>query len=119
MAFQPGGIECVTPLNRSTDESSFVVAYCPGDCLTNPQYALQDLLNDLNTNENRLDKALHYDGFSGFRDFINFHRLQYFKEQARLQKDLSVKELMFMSGFTSRSSFYRSFANVEKMSPGE
>ena len=108
MAFQPGGIECVTPLNRSTD-----------DCLTNPQYALQDLLNDLNTNENRLDKALHYDGFSGFRDFINFHRLQYFKEQARLQKDLSVKELMFMSGFTSRSSFYRYFANVEKMSPGE
>ena len=119
MAFQPGGIECVTPLNRSTDESSFVVAYCPCDCLTNPQYALQDLLNDLNTNENRLDKALHYDGFSGFRDFINFHRLQYFKEQARLQKDLSVKELMFMSGFTSRSSFYRYFANVEKMSPGE
>lgn len=86
---------------------------------TNPQYSLQDLLNDLNTNENRLDKALHYDGFSGFRDFINFHRLQYFKEQARLQKDLSVKELMFMSGFTSRSSFYRYFANVEKMSPGE
>lgn len=117
--FSQGGIECVTPLNRSTDESSFVVAYCPGDCLTNPQYALQDLLNDLNTNENRLDKALHYDGFSGFRDFINFHRLQYFKEQARLQKDLSVKELMFMSGFTSRSSFYRYFANVEKMSPGE
>ena len=38
---------------------------------------------------------------------------------ARLQKDLSVKELMFMSGFTSRSSFYRYFANVEKMSPGE
>lgn len=86
---------------------------------TNPQYALKDMLIDLNTNENRLNKALHYDGFSGFRDFINFHRLQYFKEQARLQKDLSVKELMFMSGFTSRSSFYRYFANVEKMSPSE
>lgn len=42
-----------------------------------------------------------------------------FKEQARLQKNLTVKELMFLSGFTSRSSFYRYFASVEKMSPSE
>lgn len=86
---------------------------------TNPLYSLQDFLNDLNTNENRLNKALHYDGFSGFRDYINFYRLQYFKEQAQLKKDLTVKELMFLSGFTSRSSFYRYFASVEKMSPSE
>lgn len=86
---------------------------------TNPQYSLQDLLADLGTNENRLNKALHYDGFSGFRDYVNYHRLQYFKEQAVLEKDLTVKELMFKSGFTSRSSFYRLFANMEKMSPSE
>lgn len=86
---------------------------------TNSEYSLEDLLNDLNTNEHRFNKALHYEGFSGFRDYINFYRLQYFKEQARLQKNLSVKELMYLSGFTSRSSFYRYFANVEKMSPSE
>lgn len=86
---------------------------------TNPEYSLEDLLNDLNTNEHRFNKALHYEGFSGFRDYINFYRLQYFKEQAQLQRDLSVKELMYLSGFTSRSSFYRYFANVEKMSPSE
>lgn len=86
---------------------------------TNPEYSLEDLLNDLDTNEHRFNKALHYEGFSGFRDYINFYRLQYFKEQAQLQRDLSVKELMFLSGFTSRSSFYRYFANVEKMSPSE
>lgn len=55
---------------------------------TNPQYSLQEFLNDLNTNENRLNKALHYDGFSGFRDYINFYRLQYFKEQAQLKRSL-------------------------------
>lgn len=86
---------------------------------TNPEYSLENLLNDLNTNEHRFNKALHYEGFSGFRDYINFYRLQYFKEQAQLQGNLSVKELMYMSGFTSRSSFYRYFANVEKMSPSE
>lgn len=86
---------------------------------TDPQYSLQNLLEEVGTNENRLNKAFHYDGFSGFRDFINFHRLQFFKEQAALQKELTVKELMFMSGFTSRSSFYRYFASIEKMSPSE
>ena len=86
---------------------------------TNHQYSLQDILTDVGTNEHRFNKALRYNGFSGFRDYINFNRLQYFKEQARLQKDLSVKELMFMSGFTSRSSFYRYFASIEKISPSE
>ena len=42
-----------------------------------------------------------------------------FKEQAQLKRELTVKELMFLSGFTSRSSFYRYFASVEKMSPSE
>ena len=41
------------------------------------------------------------------------------KEQAQLKRELTVKELMFLSGFTSRSSFYRYFASVEKMSPSE
>jgi len=86
---------------------------------TNPQYSLQDILTDVGTNEHRFNKALRYNGFSGFRDYINFNRLQYFKEQATLRKDLTVKELMFMSGFTSRSSFYRYFASIEKISPSE
>ena len=83
---------------------------------TNPQYSLQDILTDVGTNEHRFNKALRY---NGFRDYINFNRLQYFKEQATLRKDLTVKELMFMSGFTSRSSFYRYFASIEKISPSE
>ena len=86
---------------------------------TNPQYSLQDILTDVGTNEHRFNKALRYNVFSGFRDYINFNRLQYFKEQATLRKDLTVKELMFMSGFTSRSSFYRYFASIEKISPSE
>lgn len=85
----------------------------------NSQYSLQDLLQDLKTNEHRLSKVLRYNGFSGFRDYISFKRLQYFKEQAALRKELTVKELMFMSGFTSRSSFYRYFASIENMSPSE
>lgn len=85
----------------------------------NSQYSIQNLLEDLNTNEHRLSKVLRYNGFSGFRDYISFRRLQYFKEQAALNKELTVKELMFMSGFTSRSSFYRYFASIENMSPSE
>lgn len=86
---------------------------------TNPQYSLQDLIAGIHINGSRVGKAIRYNGFSGFRDYISFQRLQYFKEQASLKRGLTVKELMFMSGFTSRSSFYRYFAGIENMSPSE
>lgn len=85
----------------------------------NPKCSMQVLLEALNTNENRLNKVLRSEGFSGFRDYINYHRLCYFKAQAAEHKDLTVKELMYVSGFTSRSSFYRYFGNMENMSPTE
>lgn len=83
------------------------------------EYSLKDLLKDLGTNEHRLNKTLRYLGFSGFRDYINFNRLQYFKQMATENKFMNVKELMYKSGFTSKSTFYRYFASIEKMSPSE
>ena len=103
-------------LELSEQLMAFMKGHTP---FTNPQYSLQNVLADIGTNEHRFNKVLRYNGFSGFRDYINFNRLQYFKEQAALRKELTVKELMFMSGFTSRSSFYRYFASIEKMSPSE
>lgn len=82
-------------------------------------YSLPDLLQELGTSEYKLNKAFRYRGFTGFKDYINFCRLQYFKELAAMNKDRTVKELMFMCGFTSRSTFYRLFSNLEKMSPSE
>ena len=87
-----------------------------GDPLSLPPLPVENLQSE---EIEAIKEALHYDGFSGFRDYINFHRLQYFKEQAMEKKELTVKELMFKSGFTSRSSFYRYFSNIEKMSPSE
>lgn len=84
-----------------------------------PEYSLTDLLMNLDTNEHKLTNVLRYNGFSGFREYINYVRLQYFKEQAAIEKESTVKELMFKSGFTSRSSFYRYFSSIEKMSPTE
>lgn len=103
-------------LELSDRLQAFMIEHTP---FVNSQYSMQDLLEDMKTNEHRLSKVLRYNGFSGFRDYISFRRLQYFKEQAVLKKELTVKELMFMSGFTSRSSFYRYFASLENMSPSE
>ena len=44
-------------------------------------------------------------------------RTEYFKQLAAAMPGVSVKELMFRCGFTSRSSFYRLFAGQENMSP--
>ena len=103
-------------LELSEQLMAFMKGHTP---FTNPQYSLQNVLTDIGTNEHRFNKVLRYNGFSGFRDYINFNRLQYFKEQAAFRKELTVKDLMFMCGFTWRSSFYRYFASIEKMSPSE
>ncbi len=86
---------------------------------TNPNYSIHDLLSDLNVKENKINQALHYMNYSGFRDYINYERVEYFKKEAALHRNKTVKELLYQSGFTSRSSFYRHFSNIEKISPTE
>lgn len=103
-------------LELATELKDFIQVKTP---FTNPAYTLQQLQRDLGTNEHRLAKVLRYEGFSGFRDYINFNRLQYFKKQTIQNKDLTIKELMYKSGFASRSSFYRYFSSIEKISPSE
>lgn len=86
---------------------------------TNPEYNLETLSRDLEAPQYLLTKAIQYSGFSGFNEYINHQRLEYFKKLALKLPQASIKELMFSSGFTSRSSFYRRFAEKEKMSPTE
>ena len=86
---------------------------------TNPDYNILQLTKDLNAKRSTLIKAIQYSGFTGFSEYINHLRLEYFKAQAGLYPGMSIKELMYRCGFTSRSSFYRRFTEKEKMSPTE
>lgn len=85
----------------------------------NPEYTILQLANDLNTNKRNITKTIQYSGYAGFNEYINYMRVDYFKKLAFSSPEKSIKELMFLCGFTSRSSFYRYFAEKEKMSPKE
>lgn len=86
---------------------------------SNPDYKLRQMAVDLNTNQSQLLKAIQYAGYTGFSEYINCQRLEYFKRIAAGSPGASIKEMMFKCGFTSRSSFYRRFAEKENMSPKE
>lgn len=84
-----------------------------------PKYDLLQLSSELHVKRSTLVKAIQYAGFSGFNEFVNYLRLEYFKELVASSSNPSIKELMFKSGFNSRSSFYRHFSALEQMSPKE
>lgn len=86
---------------------------------TSAEYTIQELANQLSAKQSLVIKAIQYGGFTGFREYINYLRLEYFKQLATSSPGTSIKTLMFHSGFNSRSSFYRHFAEKEKMSPKE
>lgn len=86
---------------------------------TDANYSLRRLSQEINASCALAIRALKSGGFSGFHEWVNFLRLEYFKELADRQPGATIKELMCRSGFTSRSSFYRHFCEQEAISPKE
>lgn len=82
-------------------------------------YSLRQLSQDICASCTLTTRAIKSGGFTGFHEWVNFLRLEHFKELADRQPGATIKELMFRCGFTSRSSFYRHFAEQEAMSPKE
>ncbi len=96
--------------------TSYLEQYKPFIC---PNYSIEDLIEALNTRQSLLVEAIKKSGFTGFREYINYLRIEHFKQQAKDNRGKSIKELMNESGFTSRSSFYRLFAAHEQITPKE
>lgn len=84
---------------------------------TDPNYNLEQLAESQGEKQSTVSKAIKSGGFTGFREYINCLRLEYFKQLAASDRDKNIKELMFQSGFTSRSTFYRYFSEKYGISP--
>ena len=57
-----------------------------------------------------------------FYDYINYYRVQEFKRIAKSpdnRRNLTLTAMSEQAGFSSRATFFRSFKNVEGVSPGE
>ncbi len=86
---------------------------------TQAQYAVNDLAGKLNVTPRLAVEAIKAAGFTGFKEYVIYLRIEHFKELVQRQNGKSVKELMYLSGFTTRSNFYRIFQRYEHMTPLE
>lgn len=86
---------------------------------TDQLYNMKDLAKSLNKKEHDISMAIKSQGFSGFREYINCNRLEYFRRLAVENPGKSMKELMFASGFSSRATFYRNFSDKYGVSPSQ
>jgi AraC-like DNA-binding protein len=84
---------------------------------TDPNYSSQELAGDLSIKEQMLAHIIKGVGFTGFREYINYQRLEYFKVLASKSALVSIKELMFACGFSSKSTFYRLFSERYGITP--
>lgn len=80
-------------------------------------YKLDQLAEHLREPEDLLSDAIKSAGYSSFREYMTTLRLEYFRREALLHPDKNIKELIFISGFHSRATFYRNFSEKYGCSP--
>lgn len=85
---------------------------------------ITDMAGMMGTNRTYLSKTINNNFGMNFSDFINRYRINYVKERIKselLETDeiANLQELIFSSGFSNESSFYRVFKKETGVSPGE
>lgn len=84
---------------------------------TSSDYDLRILSEALQVKEAQLSLAVKSAGFSSFREYLNDLRLLHFRQLVEARENKNIKELIFLSGFNSRSTFYRNFSDKYGVSP--
>lgn len=89
------------------------------ECYRDPDLSSARLADSLGWTENRLSRVINEGLGTTFHELLNRYRLQHFRALAEDQKlrDRSVLTLALDSGFNSKSSFYRIFAQHESRTP--
>lgn len=104
-------------LQKKFDEITTVIT--KEKLYANPELNLRTLSIALNLKEKELSKLINQCTESNFYHFINSFRVQEFKRllQSPKSKQLSILGLSQEAGFSSKSTFYSTFKNVEGMTP--
>ena len=74
-----------------------------------PEFHMEDMAEDLYSNKLYLSKTINILSGRNFRQFINYHRIQYAISLFKKDPRLKVGEVASMSGFHSTVSFNMSF----------
>ena len=85
----------------------------------NSELKLGDVATALNTNRNAISSIINTQCDCSFTQFVNTYRINYAKELIRRQPDIKISEVWTASGFTTESSFFRTFKSIVGMPPSE
>ena len=82
-----------------------------------PNLRVSDLARLLNSNRNYIYNAINVEMGISFSDYINSQRIDYASQLLKAHPELSINDVMFKSGFTSTSAFYRNFKKFKGITP--
>ena len=85
----------------------------------NSDLKLNDVADALNTNRNVISSCINSQRGCSFSQFVSGYRIDYAKELMRRQPDIKVSEVWMVSGFSTETSFFRTFKAVTGMTPNE
>jgi AraC-like DNA-binding protein len=82
-----------------------------------PNLKVSDLAMRLNSNRNYVYNAINVEMGISFSDYINGQRIDYASKLLEEHPEMSINDVMFKSGFTSSSAFYRNFKKFKGITP--
>ena len=85
----------------------------------NSELKLNDVADALNTNRNLISSCINSQQGCSFSQFVNGYRIEYAKDLIRRKPDMKISEVWMQSGFSTETSFFRTFKAVTGMTPTE
>lgn len=86
-----------------------------------PEITLKGLSDELNVSSEYLSEIINTDLNKNFFDFINYYRIEEFKNQCKNDKNkhLNIIGIAFNCGFNSKATFNRVFKKATGLTPSE
>jgi len=86
-----------------------------------PEITLKGLSDELNVSSEYLSEIINTDLNKNFFDFINYYRIEEFKNQCKNNKNkhLNIIGIAFNCGFNSKATFNRVFKKATGLTPSE
>jgi len=85
----------------------------------NSDLKLQDVADALRTNRTYVSNCIRSQRGCSFSQFVNAYRVEYAQQLLRQHPDKKITMVWMASGFSSESSFFRTFKAVTDTTPKE
>ena len=80
---------------------------------------MSDIADRLGVHRNEVSACVNSCLGISFSQFVNSYRVEYAKDLIRRKPDMKISEVWMQSGFSTETSFFRTFKAVTGMTPTE